>query len=483
MIGRPPPGFCRIAIPVLVVGAPSLLVLAVLAAAGLLDPGPALIAGAFVLASTALLVSRTMGDLGVLRRMILRLGPEAGAAATSQQTARRLAPLARDLWLAIIGLDRLWRERARTAEAQREAVEAVIAAIPDPLILLDERRQIVRANAHAAAFVSASSGPRDLSLALRNPAVLAAADAVLRGRAAEVVDFGLTVPIERQLRARIARIARRSLDGAVAVLTLHDITELKRAEQMRADFIANASHELRTPLATLLGFIETLRGPARDDAEARERFLAIMHDQASRMTRLVEDLLSLSRIELNEHVMPKDRVALGPLLRRVAEALELRAGERRMRIVRAVPADLPEVLGDCDEIAQVFQNLVDNALKYGRAGTEITVSASAVMRHTPEGEPGSAEFVSVTVQDRGDGIAREHLPRLTERFYRVDTARSREMGGTGLGLAIVKHILNHHRGFLEVDSTPGAGSTFTVFLRAYPASPDGPPGHGVIKPQ
>jgi two-component system phosphate regulon sensor histidine kinase PhoR len=226
-----------------------------------------------------------------------------------------------------------------------------------------------------------------------------------------------------------------------------------------------------------------LRGPARGDAEARERFLVIMHDQASRMSRLVEDLLSLSRIELNEHVMPKDWVAIGPLLNRVMEALELRAGERRMRIVLALPSDLPEVIGDRDEIAQIFQNLIDNAIKYGRPGTEISVSGATVTRHAFEGDPGSAEFVSVAVQDRGEGISREHLPRLTERFYRVDSARSREMGGTGLGLAIVKHILNHHRGFLEVDSTPGAGSTFTVFLRAYHPSPDGPPAHGVIKPQ
>jgi two-component system phosphate regulon sensor histidine kinase PhoR len=384
---------------------------------------------------------------------------------------RKLAPVARDLWIAITGLDRFWRERVRTAEGKRGAAEAVIAAIPDPLILLDERRQIVYANAPATAFVGGRSGPRDLSLALRNPAVLAAADAVLRGQPVEVVDFGLSVPVERQLRARFARIARRSLDGAVAVLTLHDITELKRAEQMRADFIANASHELRTPLATLLGFIETLRGPARDDAEARERFLAIMHDQASRMTRLVEDLLSLSRIELNEHLMPKNRVPLGPLLLHVAEALELRAGERRMQILMTLPADLPEVLGDRDEIAQVFQNLIDNAIKYGRAGSEITLGADTVMRPPFEGDPGSTEFVSVAVRDRGEGIPREHLARLTERFYRVDTARSREMGGTGLGLAIVKHILNHHRGFLEIDSTPGAGSTFTVFLRAYSAPP------------
>jgi two-component system, OmpR family, phosphate regulon sensor histidine kinase PhoR len=294
----------------------------------------------------------------------------------------------------------------------------------------------------------------------------------LRGEAARIVEFTLTAPVERQLRARFARIDRPSLDGAVAVMTLHDVTELKRTEQMRADFIANASHELRTPLATLTGFIETLRGPARDDAEARERFLAIMGGQATRMTRLVEDLLSLSRIELNEHVLPQGRVALAPLLQHLAETLELRAAERDMRIALTLPPDLPDVQGDRDELAQLFQNLLDNAIKYGRAGSEISVGAEAAQPAAVGRERRPPNVVSIAVRDHGEGIAREHLPRLTERFYRVDTARSREMGGTGLGLAIVKHIVNRHRGFLEIDSIPGEGSVFTVSLRPHASSAD-----------
>jgi two-component system phosphate regulon sensor histidine kinase PhoR len=179
--------------------------------------------------------------------------------------------------------------------------------------------------------------------------------------------------------------------------------------------------------------------------------------------------MSLSRIELNEHVMPQDRVALSPLLRQIAEALELRAGERGMRIQLAAPPDLPDVLGDRDELAQVFQNLIDNAIKYGRAGTEITIRATTGSRPSRASSAAEPALVCVSVGDRGEGIPREHLPRLTERFYRVDTARSREMGGTGLGLAIVKHILNHHRGFLDVESTQGVGSVFTVLLPVYSA--------------
>ncbi|MBV8775759.1 MAG: GHKL domain-containing protein, partial [Alphaproteobacteria bacterium] len=279
--------------------------------------------------------------------------------------------------------------------------------------------------------------------------------AVLAGGSARIVEFTLSLPIERVMQARIAQVEGVSREGIAAIVTLHDITALKLAEQMRADFVANAGHELKTPLATLIGFIETLLGSARDDAAARERFLGIMHDQGRRMARLVDDLLSLSRIELNEHVAPVGRVALAPLVEAVAASLELRAAERHMQFALSLPPDLPDVLGDRDELAQVFQNLLDNAVKYGRAHTEIEVSAAA----DPAG-------VAVAVADRGDGIAAEHLPRLTERFYRVDTARSRELGGTGLGLAIVKHIVNRHRGRLDIDSAPGQGSTFTVWLRA-----------------
>ncbi|HEX4185383.1 MAG TPA: ATP-binding protein [Stellaceae bacterium] len=451
--------------------APSLIVLAALAGLGILGVGAALIAGAVTLVPTGLIVSRSVIDLTIMRDAVDALAADDRAVDAVSRPS--LAPLAGELWLAIVRMTRTWSGRVRIAESRLAAAEAVIAAVPDPLILLDDRRQVVRANAQAASFVGAVTETRDLAAVLRNPAVLAAADAVLRGEAARIVDFTITAPVERQLRARFARIDRPSLDGAVVVLSLHDITQLKRAEQMRADFIANASHELRTPLTTLTGFIETLRGPARDDPEARERFLAIMHEQAARMIRLVEDLLSLSRIELHEHVLPQGRVALGPLLRHLADTLELRAGERGMRIHLDLPPDLPEVPGDRDELAQVFQNLVDNAIKYGRAGSEIKVAATTGARPSHGGDATQNPFVSIAVRDHGEGVAREHLPRLTERFYRVDTARSREMGGTGLGLAIVKHILNRHRGFLDIESTPGTGSVFTVFLRPHPAATPG----------
>jgi two-component system, OmpR family, phosphate regulon sensor histidine kinase PhoR len=442
---------------------PGLVVLGGLTFEGILGPGLALIAGALILLTTALVISRFAIAVGVLGATIDELTEPAPARGLVFGPGRAADQIRRT----ILQLARAWREQMHSAQTRLAAAEAIIAAVPDPLILLDQQRRIVGANAAATDFVGISSPPRDLASALRNPVLLAAADAVLRGETSRVVEFTLSIPVEHQLRARFARIDQPSADGAVVVLSLHDVTELKRAEQMRADFIANASHELRTPLATLAGFIETLRGPARDDAEARERFLAIMGGQATRMARLVEDLLSLSRIELNEHVPPQGGVALAPVLDHLSQALELRAAERDMRIRLALPSDLPDVRGDRDEIAQLFQNLLDNAIKYGRAGSEITVGAETVMRASTNGERVPVSYVSVAVRDRGEGIAREHLPRLTERFYRVDTARSREMGGTGLGLAIVKHIVNRHRGFLEIESAQGEGSVFTVLLRPY----------------
>jgi two-component system phosphate regulon sensor histidine kinase PhoR len=460
-------GLRRVPLFALGLALPSIVVLAGLFGTGWLDLVPALLAAGVIFVLLALFVMPLALSLSAVQEAIETIGPTAEPGAETQATRRlgNTVGTANGIWQAAARVARGWRERSALAEARLAAAEAVFAAIPDPQLLLDSHRRIIRANPAAIEFVGGVPEASDLAASLRNPAVLAAADAVLAGGAARIVDFTLTLPIERVMQARIARVEGVSLGGIAAIVTLHDITALKLAEQMRADFVANAGHELKTPLASLVGFIETLLGAARDDTVARERFLGIMRGEAGRMTRLVDDLLSLSRIELNEHVAPTSRTALAPLIEQVADALELRAAERDMRLSLVLPEDLPEVQGDEDELAQVFQNLIDNAIKYGKPHTEITVAASA-------GEPIAAtnSLVRIAVTDRGDGIPSEHLPRLTERFYRVDTARSRELGGTGLGLAIVKHILNRHRGRLEISSALGVGSTFTVLLQA--GSPD-----------
>jgi two-component system phosphate regulon sensor histidine kinase PhoR len=425
------------------------------------------------------------GILVLLRPLILGIAKVQAAvdAMAADETAApdvaTLSPSVRELWLAVGRWARVLRQKQGARAVELSAAQAVLGALPDPLILLDERRRILRANAAASELLGMRLVERDLAVAIRHPAVLAAADAVLRGEASRIVEFDVTTPVERHLSARLAAMRPHTAEGAAAVLTLHDLTAAKRSEKLRADFVANASHELRTPLASLTGFIETLRGPAREDGAARGRFLAIMAEQAQRMARLVDDLLSLSRIEMNEHRPPTERVRIDQVLRTVADLLEQRAQARDMRVVLDLPDGLPDVLGDPDELAQVFQNLLDNAIKYSRPGTAIEVTARPSSRFLPGARPGEKPAaLAVAVRDHGDGIAREHLPRLTERFYRVDAARSRELGGTGLGLAIVKHIVNHHRAVLDIDSELGEGSTFTVHLPLpWPVS------ETVIKPQ
>jgi two-component system phosphate regulon sensor histidine kinase PhoR len=243
-----------------------------------------------------------------------------------------------------------------------------------------------------------------------------------------------------------------------------DLTSARRLENMRADFVANASHELRTPLASLLGFIETLQGPARNDAAARERFLEIMREQGRRMARLVDDLLSLSRIEMRAHVEPSEVVDLGALVAQMVRTLSPLAQEQGVSLDLSLPGGECWVQGDRDELLQLTENLVENAVKYGASGQRVEVALAP--------RPGDRPHVELSVRDYGPGIPTEHLPRLTERFYRVDVGQSREKGGTGLGLAIVKHIVNRHRGRLDIESEPGRGAVFRVTLpeRAPPAA-------------
>jgi two-component system phosphate regulon sensor histidine kinase PhoR len=264
------------------------------------------------------------------------------------------------------------------------------------------------------------------------------------------------------------------------MLVLRDETDARRTERMRADFLANASHELRTPLASLTGFVETLRGHAKDDPEARDRFLAIMAEQAARMGRLVNDLLSLSRIELDEHVPPSGEADLVRVTRDVADALKPLAEARGVAVRIEAPAGGLPLSGDRDQLAQVAQNLLDNALKYSPAGSAVRVRLEQAASADAASAAGRADSVAVSllspdsrggpyavlrVTDEGAGIARRHLPRLAERFYRVEGQRG---DGTGLGLAIVKHIVNRHRGGLRVESAEGVGTTFSVYLPVRP---------------
>jgi two-component system phosphate regulon sensor histidine kinase PhoR len=353
-----------------------------------------------------------------------------------------------------------------------ESLGRMLDSVPAPLFALDRNRQVVAANAAAGKLFGGAITGRNLLAFLRHPPLVDAVEGCEAGRPVEPVDLPESQGRsgQRRLVARLQAI-RPPLAGASVMVLIEDTTAAERALTLRRDFVANVSHELKTPIAALLGFIETLMGPARDDPLARQRFLGIMRGEAERMNRLVSELLSLSRIEMNEHQPPSGRADLGNILKTVRDSLSLKAEQRQIRVTFPGLAELPTIPGDADELTQAIQNLVDNALKYSPDSGEVTVSFERIedpvaCREKLQGIRAPKAMISLSVADQGEGIAKEHIPRLTERFYRVDAARSRELGGTGLGLAIVKHIVNRHRGSLDIESEPGKGSTFTLFLPA-----------------
>ncbi len=423
-------------------------VLAALVLGGALAPLPAVAGGLVVLAAAMVAAALVQRDLGRLHAAL----DQVEASGQGDGADPRLLPLAA-LSRRIARIARTRTRRAEQLSAALGASEAIIERLPDPLIALDAARAAGRANAAARAAFGA-----DVPAVLRHPLLREAIDTAWRERVAQTAELKLAVPVARELHATVIPFETRLPDGTQALVVLSDRTRERAVEQMRADFVTNASHELRTPLASLMGFVETLRGPAADDPPAQQRFLGIMAEQAARMARLIDDLLSLSRIELIEHSPPAERIDLGALVGRALAAFEVRLAERRQRLAVEIAPGLPAVVADADQMAQVLTNLVDNAMKYGREGGTVSVSLQP-----------AANGVVLSVRDDGPGIARIHLPRLTERFYRVDKARSRGAGGTGLGLAIVKHIVNRHRGRLLIESDEGQGAVFSVFL---PASQD-----------
>jgi two-component system, OmpR family, phosphate regulon sensor histidine kinase PhoR len=336
----------------------------------------------------------------------------------------------------------------------------VVDAVPEPAVALNGAARVVHANRLAEEQFGAGRRGGHIASMSRDPGLLAAVEEALATRAVQSVELHGRVPVERRLLATVVPIgetAAQARDVPTLLITFRDLSEQDRLARMRADFVANASHELRTPLAYLKGSVETLLGPAKDDAAARTSFLKTMGEQAERMSRLVDDLLSLSRVEMREYLPPSGEADLGAVLVDVAQTMEPMAQQAGVTLsLTGLNGDAP-VRGDHDELAQVFQNLIQNAIKYGREGGKVEV------RLTQE-PAGRLTRYRVEVIDDGPGIPAQHLPRLTERFYRVSVAASREKGGTGLGLAIVKHILNRHRGELVITSQLGQGSTFSVTL-------------------
>jgi two-component system phosphate regulon sensor histidine kinase PhoR len=374
------------------------------------------------------------------------------------------------------------------AERERPAFAEMVESLPDPVLAVAAQnaddpadRRLVFANAAARELLRIQTEGGPLVSAIRHPRVLEAVDESLLGGLNGEAAWETGGAQDRFWRVLTRPLAPAANGARLALVVLRDETDARRNERMRADFLANASHELRTPLASLTGFIETLRGHARDDAAARERFLGVMAAQAARMARLIDDLMSLSRIELNEHIAPEGRLDVVVAVLDVLDALAPLAAERGVRLAsRLVERGVANIVGDRDQMLQVAQNLIDNAVKYSPTGGVVDIevvaglTADAAITPLRQGAArlsllspdlvGGERFVALRVTDHGPGIAREHLPRLSERFYRIEGQKSGERLGTGLGLAIVKHIINRHRGGLVIESVEGDGTTFTAYL-------------------
>ena len=330
-------------------------------------------------------------------------------------------------------------------------LQTIVDALPHPALILNFEFKIQCANSAAASLFDADLTGMDFVRVLRQPGAIECLSKAAQTNKLKTCDLVLHLQTPRTYKASAAPLVGLGTD--CILFTLIDISAEIDAEKSRSTFVANVSHELRSPLTSLMGIVETLQGPARNDVKARDNFLNLMHGETQRMSRLVGDLLSLSKLEAKEHLPPEGEVDIPRLIRRIIAVLSESKPDYKNRVVLEAPDDLSNIIGDRDELTEVFQNLIENALKYSEPKTPVNVNILQ-----------TDTTIKITIADQGEGIAPEHLPRLTERFYRVDKGRSRETGGTGLGLAITKHILNRHRGRLSIESKIGVGSVVSVTL-------------------
>lgn len=347
-----------------------------------------------------------------------------------------------------------------TYKGQPSIFVDILENLNDPFLLVDKNKKILMANRSATDLFRAKVINKNITDFLLNSETISAINRSIETGNNEAVEYSAGNANKRHFLLRIHPLDYKdSDDGPKLFLGIYDITNIREAEQMRVDFVANVSHELRTPLASILGFVETLQGPAKNDAQASDKFLKIMQDEASRMTRLIEDLLSLSHIERDAHIPPNENISLKKIIESVIETLRMSMEKRNITTSFSTEFNSGNITGDRDQLTQVFQNLIDNAVKYGPQDSNISINL-----HSHFDKEEAHKYLEINITNQGAGIAPEHLNRLTERFYRVDTARSRSLGGTGLGLAIVKHIIQRHDGKLQFESELGKNTTVTVLL-------------------
>ena len=411
-----------------------------------------------------LVVIPALNNISMLAEYVDNLAQDKRVRAPDLRFLKNISSLAKSL----SSLQKSWDKQKQEMETVITEREILVDTLPDILLMTNNEKTIVRTNRAARTIFGQNLSGKHIKEVLPNEKLMETIEAVNEDYHGREQEFALEGEIGRDFVATVERFPIPSEGGISIIVALNDITEQKRVQRMRADFVANASHEIRTPLASIIGFIETLRGPAKDDAVAREEFLKVMADQAHRMSQLIADLLSLSKTEMNAHDVPKGRVDLLRLLKTEREQLEWSAEQRSVNIKLRLNDGLPHAMGEEDDLGQVVRNLLGNSIKYTLRGTEVTITAKITSDFPKDILPrGLSRAICISFQDQGEGIPKEHIPRLTERFYRVDSARTRKVGGTGLGLAIVKHVLNRHFGAMTIDSTVGKGSNFQVFLPMY----------------
>jgi two-component system phosphate regulon sensor histidine kinase PhoR len=442
------------------IGAVPLLVLCLLMLTRELRPLPGMAACAAVMFGSLALAWGWCARLALLAVSLGEALAQVRAAPAKAEVAA--LPSTDDLADGIRRLARGLAEQGALLDRLRRADAAILENLPEPVLLLSAERAVLRANPAARAMLgpeAAGQGP-DAAALLRHPVLAAAMDDALALGHASTAELHLPVPVPREVSARVVPLDPPLADGGRLLILLIDRSREAAIERTRADFVANASHELRTPLASLLGFIETLRGPAADDPAAQQRFLGIMAEQGERMRRLIDDLLSLSRIEMEEHQPPVGEAPLAMIIGAEVEALSPLMKRRDLRAELDLDTALVARPANADQVAQVIRNVLENAINHGRDRGMIAVTLKPAVAEDGTARPGAL----LSIADDGPGIAKHHIPRLTERFYRVDPARSRHKGGTGLGLAITRHIVMRHRGRLAIESTEGLGTKVHVWL-------------------
>ena len=449
---------------VLMVTSPALVMLGIYVGLGTLTVTDMIYAYVFIFLASGLLMYPFLSNVSALTYYVNELAQDKRATAPDLSFIGTAAELSE----ALKRLQASWDVKKKQMETIITEREILVDTLPDILIMVNDEKKVVRTNRAARAIFGQNLAGKFLKDVIPSPYLLDALSSVIQDLKGREIEFRIEDPVIRDFLAIIERFPVPTAGGISTVITMNDITELKSVEQMRADFVANASHELRTPLASIKGFVETLLGPAKDDEVARIEFLKIMLEQSDRMQQLIGDLLSLSKIEMNAHTVPTESVDLSHLVKRETENLKRNAGDKNMRLSLNIHDNLPLVKGEGNELGQVAHNLISNAIKYGYADSDVTITIKATTELPQDlNMRNLTRVVQFSVRDQGDGIPKQHLPRLMERFYRVDSARTRQIGGTGLGLAIVKGIVARHRGAITIDSVVGEGSTFTVYLPIY----------------